>query len=232
MRKGVVPHRMTGAERRRLLAEAALRVIERQGERGATVRAITAEAGMPLSTFHYIYETRADVIRDVYRLLRTDDEYFVPPPTSSNATMSELVGGMLERWFRSVRDNHRNELGEMEVITHSIRTPGLQHLPQLVHAESENRVIEALHACMRMLGVRATVPLHDVARMILIISNGAVYSYLRCESAVKPGYFGTLLVGIDVFFEPDETAHAAADLPVPVTQATDERVAATSAAGR
>ena len=187
---------------------------------------------MPLSTFHYIYETRADVIRDVYRLLRTDDEYFVPPPTSSNATMSELVGGMLERWFRSVRDNHRNELGEMEVITHSIRTPGLQHLPQLVHAESENRVIEALHACMRMLGVRATVPLHDVARMILIISNGAVYSYLRCESAVKPGYFGTLLVGIDVFFEPDETAHAAADLPVPVTQATDERVAATSAAGR
>lgn len=232
VRKGTVPHRMTGAERRRLLAEAALRVIERHGERGATVRAITAEAEMPLSTFHYIYETRADVIRDVYRLLRTGDEYFVPPPASSNATMSELVGRMLERWFRSVRENHRNELGEMEVITHSIRTPGLQHLPQLVNEESESRVMEALHECMRMLGVRATVPLRDVARMILIISNGAVYSYLRSECAVKPGYFGTLLVGIDECFEPVDAELATAELPVSVKGADDEPVEVASAAVR
>lgn len=203
-----MPHRMTGAERRRLLAEAALRVIERQGERSATVRAITAEADMPLSTFHYIYETRADVIRDVYRLLRTGDEHFVPPTVGPNATMSEVIARMLERWFRSVKENHRNELGEMEVITHSIRTPGLQHLPAIFHEEYEERIIGGLKASMKMLGAHATVPLRDIARMVLVIANGAVYTYLRSEDAVKAGYFATLTAGFDVFFEKDGAAES------------------------
>ena len=56
--------RLSSAERRALLLQAALRVIAEQGVAGATTRAIVAEAGMSLASFHYAFRSHAEMMRD------------------------------------------------------------------------------------------------------------------------------------------------------------------------
>ena len=61
--------RIPAAERRAALAAAALTVIARDGLAAATTRAIVAEAGMPLASFHYAVARRDELLRDVVDLV-------------------------------------------------------------------------------------------------------------------------------------------------------------------
>lgn len=51
------------AERRELLLDAGVRVIARSGLASATTRAVVTEAGMPLASFHYAFESHEDFLR-------------------------------------------------------------------------------------------------------------------------------------------------------------------------
>src|SRR6188472_385664 len=61
--------RMPATERRVALGQAALTVIARDGIHAATTRAIVAEAGMPLASFHYAVASREELLRDVVALV-------------------------------------------------------------------------------------------------------------------------------------------------------------------
>ena len=61
--------RIPATERRAALADAALIVIARDGVAAATTRAIVAEAGMPLASFHYAVASRDELLRDVVDLV-------------------------------------------------------------------------------------------------------------------------------------------------------------------
>ena len=61
--------RMPATERRVALGHAALVVIARDGIHAATTRAIVAEAGMPLASFHYAVASREELLRDVVDLV-------------------------------------------------------------------------------------------------------------------------------------------------------------------
>jgi AcrR family transcriptional regulator len=51
--------------RREALIEAALRVMERDGLTAGTTRAIVAEAGMSLASFHYAFASREELLREL-----------------------------------------------------------------------------------------------------------------------------------------------------------------------
>ena len=57
--------RLALADRRAALIGAAVRVIARSGLAAATTRAIVTEAGMPLGSFHYVFDSRDDLITAV-----------------------------------------------------------------------------------------------------------------------------------------------------------------------
>ena len=65
--------RIPAAERRAALAAAARTVIARDGLAAATTRAIVAEAGMPLASFHYAVASRDELLRDVVELVVADE---------------------------------------------------------------------------------------------------------------------------------------------------------------
>jgi len=56
-----------GERRRRNILEAALRVIGREGVAGVTHRAVAAEAGVPLASTTYYFESKADLLREAFR---------------------------------------------------------------------------------------------------------------------------------------------------------------------
>ncbi|QGF23683.1 TetR family transcriptional regulator [Raineyella fluvialis] len=68
-------------ERRELLLQAGERVIARTGMQGATTRAVVAEAGMPLASFHYAFASRRDFIRQLIE--RRMVPHDVPSPSAA-----------------------------------------------------------------------------------------------------------------------------------------------------
>ena len=58
-------NRIPADQRRALLVQAALRVIAKQGVSGATTRAIVAEAGMSLASFHYAFRSHDEMMREL-----------------------------------------------------------------------------------------------------------------------------------------------------------------------
>ena len=63
--RGARVTRIPAAERRSALIEAALRVVARNGLAQATTRAIVAEAGMSLASFHYVFDSRDELIDEL-----------------------------------------------------------------------------------------------------------------------------------------------------------------------
>ena len=157
---------------------------------------------MSLSTFHYVYETRADVMIDVHALLRTSSEHFAVPDVPAGTPISKVAEMMLRTWFESLRADIKNDLGEMEIIAHSIRTEGLQHLPALFQKDYEDTLLIALDQVTAQLGIRPLIDKREIVRLILIIANGTAYSYLRDPESVSEAHFGILLAGFDALFEP------------------------------
>jgi TetR/AcrR family transcriptional regulator, regulator of biofilm formation and stress response len=54
-------------ERRAALVDAALRVMVRGGLAAGTTRAVVAEAGMSLASFHYAFASRDELLRELVR---------------------------------------------------------------------------------------------------------------------------------------------------------------------
>ena len=65
--------RVSSADRRAALVRAALRVIDRDGVHGATTRAIVAEAEMSLASFHYVFQSRDEMIRELIAFVVQDE---------------------------------------------------------------------------------------------------------------------------------------------------------------
>lgn len=196
---------MSSAERRELLAEATRDIILSEGEKAATVRAITKKAGMPLSSFHYVYESRESAVRDVWPLLRSDDKYFdMPDEFPEGTTPEELMSAMVIRWLADAPINHLQELGEFELMAHSLRTEELRHLPREFHRDYEAIFIAALEEMVKALGCRPLVPLSRIAQMALIITDGASKAMLiRPEDVDPEQLIPPLFAGFNDFFELD-----------------------------
>ena len=63
------PRSKTQTDRRSMIAEAALRVLGREGHTGLTARKVAAEAGMALGHISYHFNGMDEVLAEAYRLL-------------------------------------------------------------------------------------------------------------------------------------------------------------------
>jgi TetR/AcrR family transcriptional regulator, regulator of biofilm formation and stress response len=81
--------------RRQQFIEAAVTVIARDGVDGATTRRIAEEAGAPLATLHYCFQTKENLLWAVFERLadtvRTATEQRLPDGQDLTAIASELV---------------------------------------------------------------------------------------------------------------------------------------------
>src|SRR5438552_2040265 len=61
--------RMSAADRRALLVDAAIEVMCREGAAHTTTRAIVAEAGMQIGVFHYCFRSKEELVLEVMTTL-------------------------------------------------------------------------------------------------------------------------------------------------------------------
>lgn len=171
--------RKSAAERRQDLVHAGLRVIARDGMHAATVRAIVAEAGVPLATFHYVFDSRDEMIGEAYAWIIVPDPLRSQTRVPTSTTLLGAITESLHDWVDRFVEHPEYELAIMEIMAYCRRSPALAHLPGTVQARYVELVSQLVSSAADRIGVTLERSVEEVATIILHVTDGLTYHLLR-----------------------------------------------------
>lgn len=211
---------MAVGDRRRALVDATVRVIARDGVAGATTRAVVAEAGMSLASLHYAFPSRDHlleaVIADVTAQERRAAEAGLLPIEGAPADprpIEEVVRDGLERYIGLLVADPDRERALLELALYAMRAPGQRAALVAQYDVYREAARASLTAAARATGSRWTVPLDDVARALVMMTDGLTTAWLAdhdTAAALRSARFAARSVA--ALAEPDD---AGADRPDP-----------------
>lgn len=171
--------RMSAAERRAALARAALAVVDRDGVHAATTRAIVAEAQMPLGSFHYAVPSRDELLRDVVELVVEGEGDAARSGLLAGASdPKDAVRRALTAYLDHVRAAPGREQAMFELTQYALRSPELADLPAEQYARYHALAAEVLRTAQTHLGIRWTIPVEQLARLVVTITDGVTLAWL------------------------------------------------------
>lgn len=168
---------MSSADRRRELIAAALRVIAANGVAAATTRAIVAEADMSLASFHYAFESRDAMMRDLIEVVVHDEVAAVFAEIEFTADLRETLRSGLQGYFDNLVAEPAREQVMFELMHFALRTPGLEHLAREQYERYFAAVVSVLEQAQHH-GVAWSLPLDDIARFIVTVTDGVTLAWL------------------------------------------------------
>jgi AcrR family transcriptional regulator len=179
--------RLAADDRRAALVRAALTVIARDGVHAATTRAIVAEAGMALASFHYAFRSRDELIREVITFVVEQQEFVSRGALVPSGDVRATIRGALQAYFDLLREFPEREQAMFELMHYSMRTPELGTLPALQHGSYLRAARRLLEAGGELLGVEWGTPIDDLARHLVALTDGLTYAWLadRDDSAAE-----------------------------------------------
>lgn len=170
--------RVSSALRRVELVQAALRVIDRDGVHGATTRSIVAEAHVPLATFHYVFRSRDELIRELIAYV-VEQEGLAAEGTLQSATdIRSLLRSGLQAYFDLVVSDPKREQAMFELFHYALRTDELDDLPRLQYERYHRTAADLLAAASRQLELAWSVPLDELARLLVTFTDGLTLAWL------------------------------------------------------
>ncbi|MEU2199526.1 TetR family transcriptional regulator [Isoptericola sp. NPDC019482] len=176
---GISRKQMRVADRRRLLVEAALRVMAREGVAAASTRAITQEAGMPHGAFHYCFEGKQDLYRALLAAeIDVDLDALWASVVPSAAPADVLEALLLAQWTPIEADPDAQlvlfELGEL-----ALRDPDLRELAEWEQRAAVDKATEALERLVTDLSWTLARPPRAVAQLTVATVDGVARAWLR-----------------------------------------------------
>jgi len=171
--------RIPAAERRAALAHAAMAVIARDGVAAATTRAIVAEAGMPLASFHYAVGSRDELLSDVIELVVAGEGTATLGSLEIDAPdLRSAVRATFGAYLELVRTDPAREQAMFELTQHALRTPALANLPRHQYSSYHALAAQLLEAGAKRYGAEWSLPIDDLARFVIAITDGFTLSWL------------------------------------------------------
>ena len=174
--------RLALADRRAALIGAAVRVIARSGLAAATTRAIVAEAGMPLGSFHYAFESRDDLIAAVIDTVTAQehDAALSSLPTAGHpgADLATILRHGLDRYLDLLVADPQREQALLELSLYAMRqkTPAAEPTEQ--YRAYYRAAADSLELAGSASGTRWTVPLPHAARLLVTLTDGITSTWL------------------------------------------------------
>ncbi|WP_432058164.1 TetR/AcrR family transcriptional regulator [Streptomyces sp. bgisy022] len=173
--------RMAASERRGRLVDAAIAVMVREGVSAATTRAITAEADMPLGSFHYCFRSKEELLVEVIEVITGHTlERALSEVTGAGDLEERLRRGMRAYWQHVVEEPDEHRL-TYELTHYAARQPGLAVVAERqyqTYLAANTRLIEALtDDAGGRLEWGAPVPV--LARYVTAALDGVTLLYLN-----------------------------------------------------
>jgi DNA-binding transcriptional regulator YbjK len=169
---------MAALERRELLVEAALRVIAREGVAAATTRAIVAEAGMPLASFHYVFHSRDELIAELIRYVVDNEAMAAQAALSIDGELRTTIRNGLKAFIDLVASDPLREQAMLELTQYALRTPELGESARLQYESYYRAAAGILEAVAGQLGIQWKRPIPEMARILITFTDGLTMGWL------------------------------------------------------
>lgn len=175
--------RLSVAERRGEILQAALRVIQRDGVHAATTRAIVAEGDMPLASFHYAFRSRDEMIRELIAYVVEGEGLAAEASLGDGLDIRVAVRAALQGYFELVVAEPHREQAMFELFHYSLRAPELDDLARAQYASYHRLAEGMLVAGAERAGVRWSIPSAALARLVVTFTDGVTLAWLADHDA-------------------------------------------------
>jgi AcrR family transcriptional regulator len=170
--------RMSAEARRAELLQAALRVMARDGLAAGTTRAIVAEAGMSLATFHYCFRSRNELLRELLGLVMDLEATSVEKGMGAGADLASTLRQGLRGYIAHLETNPGYELFLFELNHHALRTPELRDLADEQYRRYHASARTLLQKAADLSGMTWRTDPDGLARLVVAIIDGTTTTWL------------------------------------------------------
>jgi AcrR family transcriptional regulator len=162
---------------------AALRVVADQGVSHATTRAIVAEAGMSLASFHYAFASRDELMAELIRHVVEQEATAVLPPPAGPAPgepepLRQVLRDGLQRYLDHLRQDPLREKAMLELTQYALRSPMMRPLALAQYQRYHALAAEALESAARRSGSVWLLPVGEIARLLVALTDGVTIAWL------------------------------------------------------
>ncbi len=167
------------SERREQVVSAARRVLTRDGVGGTTLRAVSAEADIPLGTLQYVFPSKELLFRAVIEdLMEQILEVLQAAADLADGLEHAIRQGLATYWTQMVEDDPQQRLMAYELMIYALRTPGLENLGRWQVEEYSRIVGEWCHEAANNAGEICGVPFDTLGRVLVASVFGLVLQYI------------------------------------------------------
>lgn len=170
--------RVSSTQRRRDLVRAALRVIDRDGVHAATTRAIVAEAGVPLATFHYVFRSRDELIGELIAFVVENERVAATESLMQASDIRSLIRAGLGAYLDLLANDPGREQALFELFHYALRSDELRELPRAQYTAYHRAARDLLEFGAARAGVTWSIPTDELARLLVTITDGLTLAWL------------------------------------------------------
>jgi AcrR family transcriptional regulator len=189
--------RLAVAERRATLVDAALRVMVRGGLGAGTTRAIVAEAGMSLASFHYAFSSRNELLRELVHGVVGREFTAATAQMRPDDGLAECLRHAAVGYLEHLEREPGHEQLMLELTLHALRDPALRPLAQEQYRAYTEAATRLLEQAAELTGEQWQRPVPELARLLITLVDGATTTWLvdRNTAATR----ATLETAVELF---------------------------------
>ncbi len=167
------------AQREQDIVAAAVRVLGSVGVAGTTLRAVAAEAGIPLGTLHYVFASKDSMLRAVIHTTTADVVAALQADAALDRGLAHAIRHGVERvWRGLVADAPGLQIMQYELAMYSVRSEGPGGLAQLQYERYTSLVADFWEQAARAADERCAVDFATLGRLGLAMMDGLIIQYL------------------------------------------------------
>lgn len=178
-----VPY-VESAVRTKQAVAAARAVLMRDGVRGTTMRAVATEAGVPLGTLQYVFPSKQGLLRAVFEDIVEEIAELLRISAELEAGLEHAIRVGLRNFWTELVVNHRElQLVQLELVTHALRTAGLEELPRWQYERYIEIVAQWCESAATRAGETMTIPCDRLARLLVAGIDGLILQHVISADA-------------------------------------------------
>ncbi|RBY86894.1 TetR/AcrR family transcriptional regulator [Blastococcus sp. TF02A-26] len=170
--------RLAVVERREALVQAALRVMRRDGLAAGTTRAVVAEAGMSLASFHYAFASRDELLAELVRRVVGRELAAASAGMDPGDGLAGCLRGAADGYLAHLEADPGAEQLMLELTLHAVRDPALRPVAREQYRAYTAAAGQLLERAAWLTGAVWRGPLAEPARLLVTVVDGATTTWL------------------------------------------------------
>jgi len=167
------------------LVTAARAALARAGVARTSLRAVAAEAGVPLGTMQYVFPSKEQLLRAVIEdVVEEIAEVLKESAELEGGLQHAIRHGLTTFWDQLVTDQIGLQIMQYELITYALRTPGQENLARWQYERYTSIVAEWCQQAAHNAGETCAVPFARLARIIVASVDGLIMQHV-CDPNVE-----------------------------------------------